>query len=260
MTSGDSTSHFWVGGIPFFTSTLFVVPPPYGTPLHGASGALPHAGASGALFHGGASGALSHGTAEARQNIFLEVYDVDGSRTNSVEVECPGTAVSVIELEPFLGGIKLEGGLQHGHLAVTTPVGARCVCRLASDGGVAFIQDPLPIRSRESCFIPITLATLRDQMLTLVNGGTEVAQVMCRLFYGNRSPEWTLVVPPLGTKIVSVHDELLADQDDRSWEKNPLQGYIRITPRHQSFVTCGVIERVPGESRELDHYRFLTAC
>ena len=121
------------------------------------------------------------------------------------------------------------------------------------------VQDPLLIRSRESCFIPVTLGSQKEHMLALVNGGVEVAQLSVRLFYGNRSPEWNVVIPPHGAKLIPLQDELLAGQDDRSWERTALQAYVQVSARHQSLLTSMVVESMPGESLPQDIYRCLAS-
>jgi hypothetical protein len=244
MTGPDVVSHFWVAGKPFFSSTIFVAPCSVVPP----------------------SSATEPPSALTEEHLkvkpcatTLDFFDADGAKTNTVEIEFPADEVGLIELEPFMAGIKVEGGVQHSHLAITSPAGTRHLCRLSNGVGVALVQDPLMVRSRESSFIPLVLSAQKEQMLAFVNAGGESAQVSCRLFYGNRSPEWNFVVAPFGAKLVSIQEELLASQDDRSWEKGSTQAYVRITARHQACISCLIVERVPGESFETDQYRCLVA-
>jgi hypothetical protein len=77
------------------------------------------------------------------------------------------------------------------------------------------------------------------------------------LFYGNRAPEWNLDIPANASRLISLESELLSSTEDVSWEKGAIQAYMRIAPRLQASVSCHVIERVPGETPELDTFRCL---
>jgi hypothetical protein len=228
MSASDVTSHFWIAGEPFFSTTLLVAP----------------------------GDGLGH---EGRSTSLLEIYDVDGVRVNSVEVEFPADQVGVIELEPFIGSLKMQGGVRHGHLAITSPAHSRHVCRHALQQHVSLSRSPTVVRSRESCFIPLIVGGQREHLVALVNAGLETAQVTLRMFYGNRSPEWNLTLAPNGCKVLALEGELLADADDKAWEKGPLQSYIRLSARHQTLFTCQVFERIPGEAPEHDIFRCVTS-
>jgi hypothetical protein len=192
-----------------------------------------------------------------RETVECTIYDVDGTKVNAVTVEFPGGTVGVVELEPYASALKLESGMQHGHVEVVSRAGSKHSCRLVGDQCSLLVGEPVLLRSRDSSFLPITLSTQREQLLVAINAGTETAQLSCRLFYGARSPEWNIIIPPNGSKVVSVYDELLVSQDDRSWEKAATQAYLRITSRYQGPVSCFGIERIPGESLEQDVYRTL---
>jgi hypothetical protein len=229
MRIKDTVSHFWIAAQPFFATQILAVPP------HISGEASPN-----------------------QEGIECVIYDVDGVKVNTVTVEFPGSTVGVVELEPFIAGLKLESGLQHGHVEVTSRGGTRHICRITANNSAMQFTEPVLLRSRDNSFIPLTLSSHREQMLVAVNAGTEVAQVTCRLFYGSRSPEWNLVIPPHGSKLVSLHDDLLVTQDDRSWEKGAVQSYIRMTSRYQGPVSCFAMERIPGETFSQDIYRTLS--
>jgi hypothetical protein len=229
MRIKDTVSHFWIAAHPYFATQILAVPPC----------------------------APNEEPAKTEQ-VECNIYDVDGVKVNTVSVEFPGSTVGVVELEPFISGLKLESGLQHGHVEVTSRGGTRHMCRITSSNGAMQCTEPVLLRSRDSSFIPVTLSAQREQMVVVVNAGSEVAQVTCRLFYGSRSPEWNLVIPPHGSKLVSLHDDLLVTQDDRSWEKGSVQSYIRMNSRYQGPVSCFAVERVPGETFSQDSYRTLS--
>jgi hypothetical protein len=96
-------------------------------------------------------------------------------------------------------------------------------------------------------------------LVALVNAGHESAQISLRLFYAQRSPEWNLTVPALGSRVVVLESELLIDADEKAWEKGPVQAYVRLSARHQTFFTCQIFERVLGEQPEQETFRCITS-
>lgn len=228
MSLAETVSHFWIANPPSFSSTLLI-------------------------------SSEEESAVDGRIQTSLEIYDVDGVKINTVEVEFPAKEVGIVELEPFAAGLKMQGGIAHGHVRIRSPKGTRHLCRQSIGSSVSVYHDPAPVGARESAFIPLILGGRREHMLVLVNTGAEEGQLACRFFYGNRSPEWTLTIPTLGSRVLSVESELLGSADDKSWEKGALQGYLRITGRHQSAISGHIIERILGESPESDTFRCLTS-
>jgi hypothetical protein len=226
MSAVETTSHFWVAAPPLYSSTLLV-----------------------------ASGGDTSG--QGRAKVQLEIFDMDGTQVNSVEVEYPASEVGFVELEPFTAALKMQGGVAHGHLKVTSAEGTRHLFRQTIGSSVVLYQDPVPVASRENSFIPVVIGGRREHMVVLVNGAEEEGQIACRLFYGNRSPEWTLTVPGNGSRVLSLENELLASADQKAWEKGALQAYVRLSGKHQSPIAGHIIERTLGESPEQDLYRCL---
>jgi hypothetical protein len=226
MGSSHVTDHFWVSGPPFFSSTLLV-----------------------------ASGAQA--SSAGRLTTSCTLYDVDGVRVNSFEVEFPENEVGIIELEPFMAGLKMQGGIPQGHLEVISPLGCRHFCRQQTGSHLDLISAPRMILGRENSFVPLILGAWRSHVLLFVNAIDEVSQVVVRLFYGSRSPEWSLTIPAKGCLAVALEEELLNSFNDSSWSKGAVQGYLRISPRLHSSVACQVIERIPGETEEQEQFRCL---
>lgn len=226
MSVVETTSHFWVAAPPLFSSTLLV-----------ATG--------------------DDGASVGRAKTQLELFDLDGVQVNSVEVEFPAGQVGVVELEPFTAALKMQGGVAHGHLKVTSPIGTRHLYRQTIGSSVMVYQDPVSVKNRESSFIPVVIGGRREHMLVLVNSGEEEGQIACRLFYGNRSPEWTLTVPANGSRVLSIENDMVTSTDQKAWEKGALQAYLRFTGKQQSPISGQIIERMLGESPEQDLYRSL---
>lgn len=226
MSLVETTSHFWVAAPPLFSSALLV-----------ATG----------------DDTVDAGRAKTR----LEIFDLDGNQVNAVDVEFPASEVGFVELEPFIAGLKMQGGLAHGHLKVTSPAGTRHLYRQSIGASVVVYQDPAAVNNRESSFLPVVIGGRREHMLVLFNTGEDEGQIACRVYYGNRSPEWTLSVPGNGSRVVSLESDLLASTDQKSWEKGALQAYVRFTGKHQSPIAGQIIERTLGESPDQDLYRSL---
>ena len=226
MSGHDVTSHFWVAGPPFFSSSLIV-----------------------------------SGAAKASQGEMISascrLFDVEGAPVNTFEVEFPASEAGLIELEPFMTGLKMQGGIPQGHLVVTSPAGTKHFCRQQSGPCAQVASSPTLIGGREHSFVPIVLGAVREHLLLFVNASTEVSQVLVRLFYGSRSPEWTVSIPAYGCSAVSLEDELLRSFNDSSWQKGAVQGYVRLSPRVQSSVVCQILERIPGETPESEQFRCL---
>jgi hypothetical protein len=228
MQDSEVVSHFWVAGPPFFSSTLLV-----------ARGALGAAGAS--------------------VKVVGEVFDVDGALAQTFEVEFPERETGVIELEPFLTNLKMQAGIPQAHLLVRSPLGTRHACRMQIGSHVDIIKSPIAIKSREMTFMPLLLGSRREHLITLLNQGDQTGQVVVRLLYGSRSPEWTVHIPARGSRVVSLERDLLATFDDTSWQKGIVQGYLRLSPRAQSEVVCQMIEKLPGESEDKESFRIVTS-
>lgn len=228
MSESESISHFWVAGPPFCFSTILV-----------ASG--------------------TSASPSERLCTKCDLFDTDGTLLQSFQVESPADEVGVIELEPFMGGLKMQSGILQGHVIVHSHHGVRHICRQQIGGHVDLIGTPREIKSREMSFIPLLLGGGREHLLAFVNTGTDEAQVVARLLYGNRSPEWTLEIPGNGCRVVSLEHELLATFDDSSWRRSVMQGYVRISPRLQSSVVCQMIEKTPMETKGQELYRCMSS-
>lgn len=228
MTESEITSHFWVAGPPFFSSTILVA--------------------------SDSSGGVGD-TLEATCHLF----DVEGAPIQRFSVEFPEREVGIIEVEPFMAGLKMQSGITQGHLVVQSRAGTKHFCRQQVGQHADIIAAPRELRSREMAFMPLLLGGRREHLLVALNAGKDDAQVVVRLLYGTRSPEWTVQVPSNGCRTVSVEHELLSTFDDSSWQKGVMQGYLRVSPRSHSGVVCQMIERLPGEAQEQESFRSIAS-
>ncbi len=228
MTSDDTKSHFWISGGSFFSSTILVA-----SDLRGVPG----------------------GMIEAQ----CELFDVDGAPIQRFQVEFPEREVGIIELEPFMLGLKMQGGIIQGHLVVQSRAGTAHFCRQQVGEHADIMTASRGLKSREMSFMPLLLGGRREHLVVVVNAGPEDAQVVVRLLYGSRSPEWAIQIPGNGCRAVSLEHELLATFDDSSWHKGVLQGYLRISPRSQSTIVCQMVERLPGEIEGNESYRSIAS-
>lgn len=226
MEAKEITSHFWIASSDCFSCTLLVV-------------------------------AEGGGDEASRALVSCSVCDVDGVPVQEFQVEYPVREVGVIELQPFLSSLKMRDGLAHGHLIVKTIAGYRHFCRYQLGQQSAMVPTPRLNRGREMSFMPLLLGSHREHLLVLVNDSEAESQVVLRVMYGSRSPEWTVQVPPNGSRMVSIENELLPTFDDTSWKTGVVQGYLRVSPRGSGAMSSAIIERVESADGEDQLYRWI---
>jgi hypothetical protein len=225
---GQVVSHFWVAAPPFFSSTILVGAP---------------------------------GCSDPTESIAVqgELFDVEGLLIRTFGVEFPAKEVGIIELEPFMTGLKMQGGIAQGHLVLTSAAGTRHFCRQQVGGYVSVLSEPFATKGREMTCMPLLLGARREHLLMCVNTTREPGQVVVRLLYGTRSPEWTVQLPAYGCRAVSLEHELLSTFDDATWQKGVVQGYVRISPKAHSEVVCHILERSPSDNEDQESYRCLSS-
>ena len=226
MEATGITSHFWIASSECFSSALLVV-------------------------------AEDVGERTSRALVSCSVCDVDGVPVQEFQVEYPAREVGVIELQPFLSALKMRDGLAHGHLIVRTNEGFRHFCRYQLGEQSALVPTPRLNRGREMSFMPLLLGSHREHLLVLVNDSEAESQVVLRIMYGTRSPEWTVQIPPNGSRMVSIEKELLPTFDDSSWKKGVVQGYLRVSPRGSGAISSAIIERVESIEGDNEMYRWI---
>lgn len=231
MEEGVRTSHFWVSSSECFSSMLMIVAEECAS--------------------------VSSNTVANHARVSLEIFDVDGLPVQKLEVEYPRAEVGLIELEPFLTPLKMRGGLAHGHLVVRTDNGLRHFCRQRMGEQSELLASSRLRRGREMSFLPLLLGAQREHLLVLLNGAESDAQINLRLMYGTRSPEWTVDVPPNGTRVVALEHELLSSFDDSSWRKGIAQGYLRFSPRGNGVIGASLIERVSADEGQQEWFRWI---
>lgn len=210
-------SHFWISTFPFFETVLMVVP------------ALQAAGPDNGL-------ALVPAPACAA----LELFDADGNCITESSVEFPAGEVGILELEPLMAMCKLESGLKHGQLVVRSAAGTRHMCRIHCPGGASLLGEPAVVTAKRGGFFPTRLCEEISALLCMVNRGEVEAKTRVRLFCGNRTPEINCVIPPFGSRVVSVPAEFA--EVSRVPADTQLQAYLRVSVSSGVAVGIQLIE------------------
>ncbi len=188
-----------------------------------------------------------------------DLFDLEGVFIQSFKVEFPESDVGVIELEPFISPLKLVLGFPQGHLVVKSRSDTRHLVRQAIGQSAEVVTPPRVISGREMAFVPLVLGPRRNHIVVIVNTLSEAAQVNIRLMYGERSPEWSVDIPASGCRAIPLELELLSGFDDTSWQRGVVQGYLRLSPRGNSAVSCQVVEQLPGEDGSQELIRTLVS-
>lgn len=212
-------SHFWVASWPFFETTLFLIP---------------------------AAGAVEEETESEAATI--KVHDCDGQLVNELVIESPRREVGCIELDSCLGMVKLEGGLKHAHLVVTSGVGTSHLCRINNRSSAAMLGSSDLFSSGRATFFPALFGADRTMMIALTNHGHEVASAKIRLFAGSKMPETTCVIPPMGSRLVSLEAEFSEVVPSKT--VGGTQGYVRLSTRSEQSIGAQLIERTQSQSGE----------
>lgn len=201
-------SHFWVGSSPFFETTLFITPP---------------------------------FKSSETQSSKIELYDADGTLVNELEASFPEGEVGVFELSQVLSRCKLESGLRHGHLIVTSKKGSNHRCRIFTKEGASFLGQPSHVSDNQGTFFPVTFSEDRSSLLAVVNHKADPISIKLRLFCGQRAPDTYCIVPGYASRLFGVEEEfsdVVADLGDRS-----LQGYLRLGAKREASYGVQLIER-----------------
>lgn len=207
--SPEVVSHFWAASYPFFETTLFVTP---------SLASLP--------------------TAPTR----IRLYDADGEVVNDLSVEVEPGRVGVFELEQFLGGCKLEGGLKHAHIEVNSPAGTRHLCRMHARSGVSLHAEATELSHLRSVFFPLSFARGVDSVVCFVNYSTEPATAKLRLFVGSRNPEMFVEIPGRGARVVSVAADFGEFVGGGEADLGP--GYVRLSTKGDARLGVHLIQRL----------------
>ncbi|MBX7137474.1 MAG: hypothetical protein K1X83_05770 [Oligoflexia bacterium] len=131
-------------------------------------------------------------------------FDPDGSLFNEVQIELDPTRTGLLELEPFMGGCKLEAGLKHAHVEVRSLPGVRTTSRIHASTGACIMGAPCELTSRHSAFFPVLMSAERSPLMVLVNRSNIEAAIRLRLYCAKRMPEMQTSVPAHGARLVSV--------------------------------------------------------
>lgn len=191
------------------------------------------------------------------ETVSAEIYDVDGALTNSVSLEFPHSETGILELAPVMGGCKIASGLQQAHVVLKSGSETRFAVRYRSSSESIIASELLAVRAREPAFVPLSVSNLREQVMALVNCHSEPAQLNCRMYFGSRTPELNVVVPPFGARLVSIDAELLEAQDLRVPANELVQSYLRFNLKNSGLIGVQILERVFENGADQEVYRAL---
>ncbi|MDC0358234.1 hypothetical protein OAO01_05400 [Oligoflexia bacterium] len=210
-------SHFWVCSFPFFETTLFILPPV----------------------------CSEESSCTSTFESLVSFFDADGSLINEVSVVVPKAEIGVLEVDQCMGSCKLEGGLKHGHIVVTSAPGSKHFCRMHTGEGAALLGEPTVLQKEQSNFFPLTFSEEKSSFLCVVNHGEEEAHLKCRLFLGKRTPDFSCSVPAFGSRVFNVESEF-SEYTDIS-EGQLIQAYLRLSSRGSQPVGVLLVERTDNE-------------
>ncbi len=208
----SNSKHFWISTFPFFETTLFLVPPP--API--------------------ATTFLSR----------IDLFDADGMLINQVTLEVPAQNVYVVELDPLLGPCKLEQGIKHAHMVVSTPGAAYCRVQGRENGSL--LGEPALVNATRATFFPLTFELGRSNLLCVINRNEYEASLRGRLFVGRRSPEIGWTIPAKASRVFNIEtqfSEFIEIEEDQL-----VRGYVRLSTK-AGDIGVQLVERTPG-SRE----------
>lgn len=175
----------------------------------------------------------------------LTIFDCDGEKINSVVVGFNDRDVGIVELDPLLGGCKLESGMKYAH-AVLSPMakGVSAICRLTTQENASVVGPSFSVYPFLPGFFPISFEEGSGNYLAVVNYGDEEAIVRCRLFFGTRTPEVSIVVPGKGARFLGIEGEF-PDCSERAKDK-VVQAYIRLTTKSDSGLGVQLLTKSEG--------------
>ena len=203
----ETTSHFWVCSSQFLESSIIL------TGLPGADG-----------------------------RATFELLDCDGALVNKIELQYAAGRPETFELDQLMGGCKIESGMAHGHLFVSSSPGTSHYLRMQSRSQAVLVGESSVISSRRSGFFPVSFSPKKCSFLTLVNLTTSETTVKCRLFCGKRMPEAYLILPPLGSRVMLLATQFAEyiPQD----ETDLVPGYNRLTVGGEHSIAAQLIEKI----------------
>lgn len=206
-----STAHFWVCSYPFFETSLLVSSRP--------------------------------GTHFEQAQIYL--YDSDGELFNEAALECDTGEVGVVEFGPLLGACKIESGLKHAHVELRSQGDVAFQCRFHNNLGATIQGEPSAVSAHQTAFFPVTVAEGRNSMLAFVNHGKAEVKLRCRLYLGKRMPEVQVLVPALGSRVISLSAEF--EEYKTAAGARPHPGYLRVSSSSDNKCGVQLVEALNGE-------------
>jgi hypothetical protein len=203
-------SHFWVAHTPLIEMTLFI-----------GSNLSPE-----------------------EQRADLQLFDCEGELVNELTVTFPAGELHTIDIGSLLQRCRLQNGFPHGQLVVSSASGTTHALHVHSKNQGTLVPNTPAFDEDHPSFIPIRLGTSRDTFVALVNTRRESAAVTLRLISGKRSPETICVLPPLGSRMISIYSEFPEFVESRAHGL----AYIRLRTRTSWAIGSFFFEQVGSDA------------
>ena len=211
LALAPTVSHFWVARVPGGEVSLLLSPPPVGT----------------------------------LNQHHIEIRDSRGELSASDTLILPSDGPGKIALDPLLGFLKPQAGIEHGHLVVRSDFPAVHACRFRLHRTAFNISHLERVCLEHGTFFPVICGGSRGTFLCAVSNSEDTARIRVRLFLPNRSPETDIDVAPQGSLCVSI-DEIFSSCL-REFGDREQMGYLRMSSLHRQGVLVQLLERVQRE-------------
>jgi len=180
----------------------------------------------------------------AREGV-LKFFDADGNPVNESSVQLTDEKVAVFELKQFLSSCKLESGIRHGHLFFESSPGLAPYVRFNTSEQAFFSEGSCLINQHKSNFFPVVISPHQNSLLCVVNHAQSEVEVKCRLLFRKRSPETSIMVPPMGAHVMSVDAEFA---DYIAQDMRITNAYMRIGIKGEGNVAVNLLQRMKLEN------------
>ena len=219
----EDGEHFWIATYPFVDTSLIITPPEN----------IPSA---------------------EEEDVWssIKIFDCDGELVNSVDLRFAPKEVGSISLDPLMGACKLESGFKAAHVvAKALKPAVRHQCRVISQDHAWLSGPTFLVYPTQMTFFPVSFTPLRQNYVSAVNLSDEEGALRVRLYFGSRTPEVLITIPPRGARIICVEHEF-SECMEKVGDKT-LQGYLRFSTKIEKGIGVQLLEKTEGP-KEMSFY------